>query len=261
MIKDNPMIECACGCGKLRSKYNSRGKEMRYISGHNKSFSSRKHTDKTKKQMSENHPDISGENNYFFGKHHTKKSKKKISDAKSGMKLTAEHKKKISDRTTGDNNPFHGKTHTDESKKKISKNNGRWNLGRHRSNEVKKKISDAQKGEKSYHWRGGLSFEPYCLKFNTKFKESIRDQFNRTCFLCSITEQESMNEMRLQGKRAFKLSIHHVNYNKECLCDDSYCEFVPLCHSCHGKTQGDREYWENLIIEKLQSDDYKKDWN
>lgn len=28
------MIECACGCGQLRPKYDSRGKEMRYIRFH-----------------------------------------------------------------------------------------------------------------------------------------------------------------------------------------------------------------------------------
>lgn len=149
---------------------------------------------------------------------------------------------------------FYGKKHTDETKKKISKNNAKWNLGKHQSKETKKKISDALKGEKSYNWKGGISFEPYCLKFNEKFKESIRDKFNRTCFLCQTTEQEIMELRRSQGKRAYRLAIHHVNYNKNCLCDDSKCEFVPLCIHCHAKTSnGDREYWENLIMEKLNA--------
>lgn len=126
--------------------------------------------------------------------------------------------------------------------------------------------SENIRGENSPVWKGGLSFEPYCSKFNEKFKESIRDKFNRTCFLCQTTEQEIMELMRSQGKRAYRLSIHHVNYNKDCLCDDSQCEFVPLCIHCHAKTSnGDREYWENLIMEKLDvaydksNDDYNKD--
>ena len=258
MKKDNPMIECACGCGELRLKYNDRGTEVRYISGHNSKgennpFYGKKHTDETRAKMSESHPDVSGENGYFFGRHHTEKTKQKNSEAHLGKKLTEEHKKKISDGQKGENNRFYGKKHSDESKKKISENNGRGHLGKHRSEETKKKISDAQKGDKSYNWQGGKSFEPYCKRFNERFKESIRDMFSRTCLLCSNTEQDIMGMMRSQGKRPLRLSIHHVNYNKDCLCDDSICKFVPLCHACHAKTNSNREYWENLIIEKLEA--------
>ena len=108
-------------------------------------------------------------------------------------------------------------------------------------------------GENNHMWRGGSSFEPYCHKFNETFKEKIRDKFNRTCFLCPTTEQEQMDAMSSQGKRAFKLSVHHVSYDKDCLCDDSECEFVPLCDVCHGKTNHNREYWENMILDKLTS--------
>lgn len=96
-------------------------------------------------------------------------------------------------------------------------------------------------GENASNWNGGSSFEPYCPKFDEKFKESIREKFGRVCFLCPTTEEEN-------GK---KLSVHHINYNKDCLCDDSDCRFVPLCMRCHGKTNHDREHWENLIMEKL----------
>jgi predicted DNA-binding protein YlxM (UPF0122 family) len=97
-------------------------------------------------------------------------------------------------------------------------------------------------GEKNHSWRGGISFEPYCPKFNEAFKESIREKFDRVCFLCPTTEEENSR----------KLSVHHVNYNKDCLCDDSECEFVPLCTSCHQKTNFNRDYWEETIMEKLE---------
>ena len=106
--------------------------------------------------------------------------------------------------------------------------------------------------EKNPNWNGGSSFEPYCHKFNERFKESIREKFNRTCFLCPTTEQAQMEEMRSRRKRAFRLSIHHVDYNKDCLCDDSDCEFVPLCVPCHNKTNHNREYWEETIMDKLE---------
>lgn len=98
-----------------------------------------------------------------------------------------------------------------------------------------------QTGENSPAWKGGVSFEPYCPKFNEAFKESIREKFDRVCFLCPTTEEEN-------GR---KLDVHHVNYDKSCLCDDAKCEFVPLCVSCHIKTNYNRGYWENLILKKL----------
>lgn len=103
--------------------------------------------------------------------------------------------------------------------------------------------SENRCGENSPTWKGGLSFEPYCHKFNETFKELIREKFGRVCFLCPTTEEEN-------GK---KLSVHHTTYNKDCLCDDSDCEFVPLCMSCHTKTNNNRDYWEQMIMEKLEA--------
>ena len=113
------------------------------------------------------------------------------------------------------------------------------------TNETKMKINDTTKGrftgDKSHNWKGGISFEPYCPKFNNTFKESIREKFGRVCFLCGAPEN---------GR---KLDVHHVNYDKSCLCSEIECEFVPLCRSCHSKTSnGDRDYWENTIIERLE---------
>lgn len=111
--------------------------------------------------------------------------------------------------------------------------------------------SENLRGGNSPTWRGGISFEPYCHKFNERFKESVRKKFNRTCFLCPTTEQDQMDAMRLRGKRPYKLAVHHIDYNKDCLCDDADCEFVPLCIRCHAKTNNNREYWEKTIMEKL----------
>lgn len=102
---------------------------------------------------------------------------------------------------------------------------GRWNSRHHR-------------GENNPAWKNGASFEPYCSKFNFTFKEYIREKFSRTCFLCPTTEEEN-------GRR---LSVHHVNYNKSCGCDDDKtCQFVPLCISCNTKVNSNREMWEKKI--------------
>lgn len=109
------------------------------------------------------------------------------------------------------------------------------NKGRSLSIIHRKKISKSMEGknsgDKNGSWRGGVSFVPYCYKFNFEFKETVRYFFNRLCFLCGVTEEES----------GMRHDVHHVNYNKNCLCD-SNCEFVPLCRSCHNKTNHNRRY-------------------
>ena len=104
--------------------------------------------------------------------------------------------------------------------------------------------SENTRGENSVHWKGGSSFEPYCQKFNNEFREYIRDKFGRICFLCSKTEEEN-------GQR---LSIHHVNGNKNCGCDeDATCQFVPLCLCCHSKIRSKKVDWEAKIRVKMQN--------
>ena len=98
--------------------------------------------------------------------------------------------------------------------------------------------SKHNRGKNSRNWNNGASFEPYCHKFNEEFKEYIREKFGRVCFLCSKTEEEN-------GQR---LSVHHVNYNKDCGCDDDEtCQFAPLCVSCNSKVNKNRKMWEAKI--------------
>ena len=94
-------------------------------------------------------------------------------------------------------------------------------------------------------WNGFACDRRYCILFNIKFKERIRNNYNNRCYLCGKTEEEN-------GQ---KLDVHHVNYNKNCLCG-LLCEFVPLCKSCHSKTNFNRKYWEDLIMYYLYPDRY-----
>lgn len=111
-------------------------------------------------------------------------------------------------------------------------------------------------GENSPLWLGGTTNDEYCYKFNNKCKESNRDKFNHKCFLCGTHE----------GDLKRKLSVHHVDYNKNQGCDTISWKLVPLCGSCHSKTNNDRIFWENLLttiitIRSLILDyDNKIDW-
>lgn len=99
---------------------------------------------------------------------------------------------------------------------------------------MRKRRSIAARGSKNHEWKGGISFEPYCDKFTDELKESVRNDFNRMCFVCGSSEN---------GK---KLSVHHCDYNKGQGCGQRW-SLVPLCTSCHAKTNKNRWYWFNRL--------------
>ena len=144
---------------------------------------------------------------------------------------------------TGDKAPFYGHKHTGESKQKMSENtrdmSGENNplFGKKRPEHSKR-----MEGKKNPNWQDGISFEPYCIKFNDDLKERVRDFFDRKCYVCGKNEMNN-------GQR---LSVHHVNYDKMVCCNDVKPLFVPLCQSCHSKTQKDREYWEEFFTISLE---------
>lgn len=233
--KNNPMY------GKIHPM---RGKQQSEQTKRNMSIAQMGHTVslETRKKIG----DANKGNRSMLGFKHSEKTKKKMSELKKGKPLSESHKKKISKRLEGNQYTL-GYKHSKETKKRM----GDSHKGFKHSEKTKEKMGDAHRGDKHYNWMGGTSFEPYCEKFNNKFKESVREQFNRTCFLCGKTEAEQMIEQKQRGKNQYRLSIHHVNYQKNCLCDDIECEFIPLCVSCHTKTNTNREYWEQFLNKKI----------
>jgi hypothetical protein len=98
------------------------------------------------------------------------------------------------------------------------------------------------KGDKHPRWLGGISYGLYCKKFNESYKQLIRNRFDNRCFWCNMTTEEN----------GVALSVHHVNYNKNCGCDETKCICVPLCVRCHMKSNGDRIGWREKIMKKLE---------
>ena len=202
------------------------------------------------------------------GKHHTEEAKQKLREDHLGMKASEETKQKMRGprpNFSGKNHPMYGKHHTEGSKQKISENHPD-NLGKNnpmygRTGEKnpsygrtgEKNPMFGKKGELCPRWKGGISFFPYCEKFDNDLKERVRDFFGRCCYVCGKSEQEQIEEMVNNGKIPFrKLDVHHVNYDKMVCCNDVKPLFVPLCHSCHGKTQKDREGWEEFFTISLE---------
>jgi transposase len=96
-------------------------------------------------------------------------------------------------------------------------------------------------GEKSPNYIDGKNVREkrYCFLFSRRFKERIRNNFGRECFICGSPEG------------SHKLAVHHIDYNKTSLCKGRSWAFIPLCSiglSCHTKTNFNRGYWFNLLI-------------
>lgn len=131
---------------------------------------------------------------------------------------------------------------SEETRRKMSESHRKTVRTYRHSEETKKKLSEYC-GEKASNWRGGISFEPYCIRFNKKFKNYIRNKFNNECFLCNKLETDN-----LINNKIHKLHVHHIDYNKNSICNGKEWAFVPLCSRCHGKTSHNRWYWFNLLI-------------
>lgn len=195
---------CKCGCGGRVTKIGNK-----YIHGHHLNVNNPMKDPKIAKKTSDSQR---GEKNHMHGKHHTEETKEKMSNSHPD--------------NSGEECYWYGKHHTEDTKQLMSD-----------SSALKGKV-----GELSPKWKGGISFFPYCEKFDYDLKERVRNFFGRCCYVCGKTEAEN-------GQ---KLSVHHVNYDKMVCCNDVKPLFVPLYQSCHSKTQKDREGWEEFFTISLE---------
>ena len=106
--------------------------------------------------------------------------------------------------------------------------------------------SEKQRGENNPCWKGGLSFFPYCEKFNDLRREAVREFFGRRCLICGSDEIEF----------AKRLSVHHIDHDKEQGCNGKPFNLVPLCIKCHAK-EICREEEYKLYINKTLSEGFK----
>jgi endogenous inhibitor of DNA gyrase (YacG/DUF329 family) len=97
--------------------------------------------------------------------------------------------------------------------------------------------SEHNKQSNNPNWNGGKSFDPYPIAFTEDLKETVRDRDQRVCQLCGKTESQN-------GE---KLSVHHIDYDKENL---NLENLISLCHDCHVKTNFKRQYWTELLRQK-----------
>jgi len=223
------------------------------------------HSESTKKGMSESHM---GEKNINYGKHLREDVIKKISvgvskyfeDPENRKKASDSAKERMKDQSIRDqiSKSLTGKHPSEETRIKHSKRmmGNTYSKGKVPSKETCDKIRIANSGENHYNWKGGISYLPYCPKFNKALKENVRNFFGNKCVLCKRTKEENNNK---------KLAVHHAFTEKMACCEskieeielirerlpigvarfgeDEFSEeeimyirmMVPLCTKCHGK--------------------------
>lgn len=114
-------------------------------------------------------------------------------------------------------------------------------------------------GLESPHWKGGISFDPYCDKFNEAKREEVRNKYDRKCFICNLEEKNNLTK----NNKVRKLSVHHIDGDKEQGCNDKPWFLVPLCIKCHIKTISKKtgEYWIIYIQTLLKFYAIKDVWS
>ena len=194
------------------------------------------HSEETKKKMSETRK---GEKHPFYGKHHSEESRRKMSEVRKGKHHSEETKRKMGEIRKGKKlKPFSkehkrkigearkGKHYSDETKRKMSESH----KGHLVSEETRRKLSEAYRGEKSYLWKGGISFEPYSIDWTETLKRSIRERDHYFCQICWD----------------YGDSVHHIDYNKK---NCNPINLITLCNPCHVKTNQNRKRWKRFFME------------
>lgn len=174
-----------------------------YHNGYNCSMDSsnpmlgRKHSEKTKKLMSENNK---GENHHFYGKKLSIEHKDKISKAGTGRVHSEKTKKQIGKSQKG-------KVISEEQKKLISLNN----TGRPCSEETKLKISEAMKGDKNPFYGRTHSIE-------NLIKISIKNKGKKH----SCETKEKMKISASKKDKTFYNTPERINNLKKCMVGNTY---------------------------------------
>ena len=91
--------------------------------------------------------------------------------------------------------------------------------------------SENVRGANHHGYIDGRSIK-YPDNFDGEFRAAIRRRDDYTCAVC--------------GKKG--KSVHHINYDKT---DTRVENCVVLCRPCHSKTNGDRAYWERVLVDYM----------
>ncbi len=172
---------------------------------------------------------LKGTGNPMFGVHRTGKKSPRYIDGRSNKKgYCIDCGKEISG--------YEAKRCSSCAMKYLHKNGIYKNIGRHLSEQSKRKISLTKGGT-------GVPYE-----FNKYPEEFYRVRYwifkrdNHICQNCNITEKEYL----IIHNR--KLEIHHIDYNKQ---NSNENNLITLCRKCNMGANHNRTYWRDFYKNKI----------
>lgn len=132
----------------------------------------------------------------------------------------------------GENNGFFNKKHSEHTIRHWKETKkGKWAYNKEQK---EKQLQNTPKKENHPNWLGGISNGEYGLEFNREYKQKIKEHYKLTCQICHAQTSE--------------LDIHHIDYDKK---NNLFENLVPLCKMCHGKTNYDREKWQEMLTKNI----------
>ena len=255
---------------KLATGRHHTEKTKRKISKNGVGMRGKHHSEKTKKRISEvqKGKKLSDEHkrNISIGlKNLDKDVGRRISIANKGKKRNKEQKKRISNAKKGNKNPmwtggkvenvckqcdtiFEVDTHRSDEARFCSNRckglyfsgeNNCW-FGKTHTEETRRKISAAHQHIAYDEWEAFVCKLPYCPNFNKACRESNREKYDRRCFICGLQELENVDK---NGKSR-RLSVHHVDMDKNQGCNGVRWKLIPVCMSHHNHSK----LWESRIV-------------
>ena len=187
----------------------------------------------TRQKMSEHHK----------GKHPTAETRQKIGEAGKGRPCSIETRQKISE--ANKDKPCDAETCKKLSESQSGENNSFY--GKHHSEEDRRKMSASLQGISYEKWESFARDSPYCPLFNKTCRESNREKYDRRCFLCGLPESEN----KIKPGKIHKLSVHHIDMDKNQGCDGHKWKLIPVCIHCHNKVHN--KLWEARIMWLLKN--------
>lgn len=102
--------------------------------------------------------------------------------------------------------------------------------------------SERMRGDKHHNWRDGSSKILHPREFSSSLKSFIRRRDKYTCQVCEFFGKGGR---KVTGR---SMHVHHIDYDKK---NNTKCNLLLLCSSCHMKTNYNREEWQGRLTQKM----------
>jgi hypothetical protein len=154
----------------------------------------------------------------------------KMRKAKIGKPLSKNHREKIGLSLLGNKNTL-GYVPSVKTREKLSKSLKKAFSINPIPKEIRRKVGEAQKGEKHHNWKGGLTPKNKQIRESIEMKEWRTMVFGRDSFACQMCFAKGVY-----------LNAHHLkSFSKYPELRFEVSNGITLCQKCHDKTKGKEE--------------------